>query len=338
MRIKRILALLIGGLTLLGSPAAWADAVVMRISTENSDRHFQTLVVARFAEALAQKAGGRLDVRHSPGARLFKDRDALRALQIDQLEMAVMGTWLIDRLVPEAGLLQLPMFYGRDVEAIRAVIDGEPGRLIGERIAQRLGIRVLGRWLELGHGHIFGHGCLIRSYADLKGLRIRLAGGLANIARIEVLGARPFVIAWPDFPGALALGAVDGAMTSFESVASWQLWDKGLHSAFADRQDFAHYVPLLSEGFWDRLPADLRDLVAEIWDGQVDAGRRLAAEAQEAARAAFVAHGGAVSEPDPEAVRRVRRTLLERQPALVAAIGIDPALVDLATRRLGDDP
>lgn len=338
MSCRWLVAILSAVAALFGGPVTAAELFVMRISTENSDSHFQTRVIAGFAEAVARDTRGRIDVRHSPGARLFKDSDAIRALQTDQLEMAIPGTWQIDRAVPDVGLFLLPMFYGRDAEAIHAVVDGAAGQDVGGQIARRLQVKILGRWIDLGFTHVFGRGKPIQTYQDLQGRRIRVAGGQANMARLETLGAQAFVIAWPDFPQALALGTVDGTLTSFETIASARLWERGINSAFADRQYFAQYVPLVAQRFWDRLPDDLRAILAAAWDRQVDAGRRAAAEAQEAARTAFIEHGGTVYEPAAEARQRARTALLKRQDALVATLGIDPALVETTRRAFETAP
>jgi C4-dicarboxylate-binding protein DctP len=317
--------------------AAGAETFTLRIATENAASHFQTHVVAGFADALSTRAQGRIAVRHTPGGKLFSDRDVVRALELGQLEMAVPGIWQMDRAVPDAGLFLLPMFYGRTEADLHRVADGAPGREVAAAMERHLEVIVLGRWIDLGFTHVFGRGKPISAYADLAGRRIRVAGGEANIARLEALGAAAVVIPWADFPEALKLGTVDGTLTSFETVASAKLWELGLTSAFADRQYFAQYVPLVSRLFWERLPEDLRAIVAAEWEARVDAGRALAAVAQGQARDAFIAAGGKVIEPTAEAHARAREILLARQDALVAAIGVDAALVD-RTRQFLDDP
>lgn len=318
----------------LAAFAAGAETFSLRISTENAPSHFQTRVVDAFAEAITRRSEGRIQARHVAGGHLFSDRDVVAALELGQLEMAVPGTWQIDRAVPDAGLFLLPLFYGRTMAEMHEAADGRPGREVAIRIERALDVTVLGRWLDLGFAHVFGRGRTVAGYADLAGRRIRVAGGEANVARLEVLGAEAFVIPWADFPEALRLGTVDGALTTFESVASARLWERGLRWAFADRQYFAQYVPLLSRRFWERLPIELRSLIGATWEAQVDAGRALAATAQGAARDAFLAAGGTVAEPPPEERARVRDLLLGRQDGLVAALGIDPPLVEITRRFL----
>lgn len=318
--------------------AAPAQTFTLRISTENASSHFQTRVVAGFADAVTARSEGRIEARHTAGGRLFSDRDVLSALELGQLEMAVPGTWQIEGAVPDVGLFLLPLFHGRTADEVHRAADGRPGREVATRIERALDVTVLGRWLDAGFAHVFGRGRPIAGYAELAGRRIRVAGGEANVARLTVLGASAFVIPWADFPEALRLGTVDGSLTTFETVASAKLWERGLSWAFADRQYFGQYVPLLSRRFWERLPIELRALLGATWEAQVDAGRALAAEAQGAARGAFVAAGGAVTEPPAAELARARAILLHRQDDLVAALGIDAPLVEITRRFLEAPP
>lgn len=312
---------------LITAKIARADVFTMRISTENRQSHFHTVVVGRFAAEVSTQSNGRIQATHAAEARMFRDRDVVKALQGGHLEMAVPGTWQLDRFVPDVGLLQLPLAYGREREAIHALTDGPIGRSLNAGIERRLQLKVLGRWIDLGHAHIFAIGAPIESYEDLVDRRIRVAGGQANIQRIEGLGARAFIVPWPDLPAAMAAKSIDGVLTSYATVASARLWEKGVSSAFEDSQYFAQYVPLVSDRFWRKLPADLRTLLVSVWEKQVDHGRRLAEDAQQAAKKAFVENGGLVVVPPADERERRRADLIVAQNDLVAALGMSPELV-----------
>lgn len=315
-------------LAVLGATSAGA-APLLRISLENAATHVQARIVKRFAEELAARTGGRLEVQLFTDARLFRDRDVVPALAEGRIEMAVPGTWQLDRFVPAVGVPLLPVFYGRDAAWVHALIDGPLGREIDRRIESGTGAVVLGRWIDLGPVHVFGVGRRIARHEDLAGMTVRIAGGVANQVRLEVLGAKPVIIAWPDLPARLAAGEVEGVLTSYETVASARLWEAGIRSALEDAQYFGQYVPLVAPGFWNRLPESLRREIRATWEEQVEEARSDAARAQEEARALLIANGVRIAVPTPAENERWRRVLAQRQPAMIAALGIDAGLARL---------
>lgn len=314
--------------------AGWADVPLLRISTENTADHVQTRAIARFAEVLAQRTSGRLEVRHYHSAELFRDRDVVKALQLGKVEMAVPGTWQLDRFAPDIGVFLLPMFYGRDIAATDALRDGEIGKIINQRLEGALEVKVLGRWIDLGFAHVYGIHRRIRSHADLTGMTVRVAGGEANLQRLEALGAQARTVAWPDLPAALARSTIDGILSTHETIASAELWRYGVTSAFEDRQYFPQYIPLISRRLWDSLDEDVRRILAATWEEQVTSARSLAAAAQEEARRDLQAHGVTMTTPGPTDLAAARQRLLARQDALVETLGIDRDLVRRIAQQL----
>jgi len=308
---------------------------LLRISTENAAEHIQTRIVARFAERLAERAEGRIAVRHSFGAQSFRDRDVFRAMDQGRLEMAVPGTWQLDRVDPSVGVLGLPAFYGHEASVHNAVRDGPLGREINRRLEVASRGTILGRWIDLGFINLYGVNRVITTHADLKGLRIRVAGGEANLHRLTAMGAQPRVIPWSDLPEALAEGQVDGLCTSHETVVSRQMWGQGVCSGIEDRQYFAQYIPLVAGRFWDALPPPLRDLAVITWEDQVEWARAEAAAAQQAARHRLLANDVVIVAPPQEVLAAERARLMTIQPAVVAAMRIDPELVKTAMAALG---
>lgn len=300
----------------------------LRISTENAETHVQTEAVRRFADELARLTEGRLNVDHQWDARMFRDREVLYALDQGKVEMAVPGTWHLGRFEPDVGLFLLPAFYGQDASEIHAIVDGPVGNRISKRIETALSVKVIGRWIDLGHAHLFSVDTPILRHEDIRGMKIRVAGGLGNVLRIEALGGDPMIIAWPDLPPKLNQGVVSGVLTSFETVASASLWKHGIRYAFADKEYFPQYVPMIRRAFWDRLPADIREIILRTWEKHVDEARRAASAAQEAARATLVENGVTITDPDPAALRKWRRLLMIQQFEISRKMNINEDLLN----------
>jgi len=319
-------------LVLSAAVAAAQDVPRLRLSTENGADHVQTRLVQRFVDRLQRRAGGRLVVEYEHSARLFRDADVVRALRTGQVEMAVPGTWQLDRLEPTLALFLLPQFYGLGSAANYRVRDGALGRLINTRLADQQRLHVLGRWIDLGFAHVYTIDPPIQTVDQFAGLRIRLPGGEASAWRLRQLGAQPQVIPWPDVPSALRLRVVDGLVSTHESVESAGLMRQGIRYCYEDQAYFAQYLPLIASPFWTRLDGALQRLLAESWEAVVDDGRTLAVMEQEAARSRLVAAGLQIVAPSTAALAETRLRLLARQSELVEQLGIDPALVAMAAQ------
>lgn len=299
----------------------------MRISVENAPSHVQTKAVQGFAEELQQQFAGRIDVEFYSNARLFRDSDVIQALLQGKVEMAVPGTWQFDRFDPNVGIFLLPIFYGRSAPTYHAILAGQIGQAVNAGIEERLQLKVLGRWLDLGHAHLFSMGKPIVRYEDLRDMRIRVAGGIANELRIQAMDGIPTSIAWPDLPAYLRQGAVDGILTSYETIRSAKLWEYGIKYAFEDREYFPQYIPLIRLSFWNKLPGDIQQIMLAAWDKHVDPAREEAAAMQTQAKAILLEQGVKIIVPDEHAIEQQRSALLSRQDDFVARMNIDPELV-----------
>jgi TRAP-type C4-dicarboxylate transport system substrate-binding protein len=332
MMYSRRRAIIVWGMTVISALGLLAGAnsePLFRISLENTADHVQVTAVRRFADRLAERTRGELRVELYSDARLFRDRDVVRALADGKVEMAVPGTWQLDRFEPSVGILLLPGFYGRDRGFLSRHLDGPLGDEINRRLERSTGTVVLGGWIDLGPIHLFTVNRPIRTHNDIRGLRIRYAGGIVNEMRLAALGAEPRLIPWPDFPLYLRRGDVDGVLTSFETIASASLWNDGIRYAFEDRQYFGRYVPLVSLRFWARLPENLRGIIAETWNENVEQSRDDAEQKQIAARRLLEKNGVTVIVPTEAELSVVRKRLGESQPEMIRTLRLDPEIVPL---------
>jgi C4-dicarboxylate-binding protein DctP len=306
----------------------WAKTLpLMRISVENNDRHVQTQAVKRYADEIRKKLKGRIDVRFFSNARLFRDRDIIQAMAQGRVEMGVPGTWHVSRFEPNVQIFLLPAFYGRSAQANYQAVDGEVGQTIADRLEKNLKLKVLGKWIDLGHAHLFSVGKKISRQEEIAGLRVRVAGGEANKLRIEAMGGLARVIPWPDLPEYLQQKRVDAILTSYETVKSARLWEKGVKHAFEDQEYFPQYIPLVRLSFWNKLSDDTRRILTDTWEKYVDTARREAAESQRKAKNILLENGVDITLPDPVKMEVWRQKLLSRQDEFVTILKIDPELV-----------
>jgi C4-dicarboxylate-binding protein DctP len=337
LRLQSLLAWLVMLLAGTALPAA-AEALVFRISTENTPAHFQTRVVQRFADTLAGRTRGRLRVEFHHSAQLFRDQDVVRALNDGKVEMAVPGNWQLDRYDPYVSVLTLPMLMGRSAAEHHQFRDGKTGLLISAHLAQSLQVVVPGRWIDLGYANLFTTHKPVALHTDMAGLRIRIAGGTAIASQVTAVGAIPAVVSWPDLPGVLQQGQLDGLLSTYETMASARLWEAGLRHATESRAYFAQYIPLVARGYWYGLPDDLRQAIRESWESVVDGARAEAESTQQEARRMLQAHGVQVQELSPPALLAWRRQITREQAALARQLGIPAALLEATVQQFGANP
>lgn len=317
------------------SNLSMADGVpLLRISTENSASHVQTRVVQMFVDRLKDQVHGTLDIEFHHNAELFRDSNVVKAINDGKVEMAVPGTWQLDRFEPSIGVFFLPMFYGREATVNYELRDGKVGQDINAKINASLGLKVIGRWIDLGYAHLYSVNRKIERHEDLAGMHIRIPGGEANGLRIEALGAVPVIVPWPDLPQALSHGTIDGILTTHETVVSAKLWEKGIRYAFEDKEYFPQYVPIISERFWKRLPPETQKIITKTWESIVSEARQMALEAQQDAYQTLQANGVSIVTPTTEELTRWRNKMLSRQPALIKTMNINPALVNVIKSKL----
>lgn len=336
IRFVRAALLSAGAFFALSSAASAEAQFKLEISLETSPNHVRNISVLEIAKELEKQSGGKLEVKVYHGAAKYKDTDVPKALNQGALDMGIPVTFHLGKYVSDFDAVDLPIFYGRTRQEVYKVTDGVPGKKLAEALDKKLGVHVVGKWMDLGAQHLYTLKTPVKSSADLKGLKIRTPGGAGNLARYEVLGANPIKIAWPDVPQALQRGTMDGLMTTFESVRSAKLWDSGLKYAFVNNQSFTQYVPIISSKSWQKYPKDIQDLITKVWSEKIDAIRDEAERRQQSATEDAKKNGITVILPTKEDTEATRKKLLGAQDNLIKQLKIDPAFVKDVVAALGE--
>ncbi len=322
---------------LLATPAIVraAESFRIRCSLDTAPAHMRGQSIQAYLKALEAGSDGRIKTELFNAGALFKDANVTKALVQGQVEMAAPGTWVLTGFIADCDFASLPALYGQPIGVVRKAIDGKSGQHINDQLRNKLKLQVLGPWLELGMQHWYSSTKPIKSYADLKGMKIRNAGGAALAWRTRFFEAIPNTTAWPDVPLALSQGTFDGLITTNESCSSAQLWEAGVKYAMLDHQNLNAYVPLIADAFFNTLPADLQKLVLNTWAAHIADYRANMAHAQELALTNLRAHNIAVVEIGDAEIAAVRARMMPAQDKLIKGLKMTPELPKLLMADLG---
>lgn len=315
-------------LTSLMSVSAIAQTPLkLRASVDTSATHGRTIAAADYLKKLQAASGGRIETELFHSGQLFRDRDVAKALRQGSVEMAMPGTWVLTGFVPDADVFQLPIFYGQPSEVVHRTIDGAVGQAVNKQLEEKLGVKVLGPWLDLGYQNVYSTSKPLNDFSDMAGMKIRNSGGAGQFARAKFFNAQPNMTAWPDVPLALSQGTFDALSSTNESLASAKLWESGIKFGFEDHSFMGEYIPLISEAFWKKLPPDLQKLVVELWRDNIGTYRKNMEDAQKEARQILVQHGVKFVDPSADQLGEVRKKMLPLQDNIASELRITPSLV-----------
>jgi len=188
-----------------------------------------------------------------------------------------------------------------------------PGKLLAAQIEAKLGAHVIGPWLDLGFFNWYSTAKPLKSYGDLKGMKIRNNGGAGQAWRTQFMDAVPNTTPLPNVALALSQGTFDGLITTNETVASARYWEAGIRHALEDHQFIGEYIPLVSRTFWQKLSPELQQVFTDQWRENVPAYRASMAAAQARAREQLQAHGIKIVVPSAEELAAARQEMMAKQ-------------------------
>jgi C4-dicarboxylate-binding protein DctP len=303
------------------------EPLLLRCSLDTVPSHTRNATMKDYLARIEAAAAGKVKTQLFESGQLFADAQVGKALLQGQVEMAAPGSWSLTGIVADADFLQLPIMYGRPIEAVHRAVDGRPGQLIAAQIEQKLSARVIGPWLDLGFFNWYSTSKPLTSFADLKGLKIRNNGGAGQAWRTQFMGAVPNTTPLPAVALALSQGTFDGLITTNETIASAQYWESGVRYGLEDHQFSGEYVPVISLAFWRKLPAELQQAFADIWRENIAAYRANMAAAQSRARETLQAHGIAIAVPSPEQLAATRQEMMAHHEHVAQLSRISPEML-----------
>ncbi len=99
-------------------------ALKIRVSLDTAPSHVRNVSIADFLAKLEAATGGQITSEIFASGQLYPDLNVGKALLQGQVDMAAPGGWTQTGIVSDCDFCQLPVFYGKPLEATRRAADG----------------------------------------------------------------------------------------------------------------------------------------------------------------------------------------------------------------------
>jgi tripartite ATP-independent transporter DctP family solute receptor len=262
MRIKTFIILNLILLSALLSCRPEGDVKVVKLGHALPVSHPVHEAMQFMAERLAEKSGGRMEIKIYPNQQLGSERELLELLQIGSLGMTKVSSAILEGFAPKLQVLSQPYLFRNDAHR-QAVLSGKIGKsllLEGEQFWLR-GLC----FYDAGKRSFYTKAKPIENPNDLKGLKIRVMESNTAINMVKSLGGSPTPVSYGELYSALQQGIVDGAENnppSFFTSRHYEVckyYSINEHSAIPD-------IIIISTKVWNRLSEQERQWLQEAAD------------------------------------------------------------------------
>lgn len=219
---KLLPAIAIAAVLALGSAAAQAQNVTMRISHQVPTAHHLHQMLEGFAADVAKNSGGSVTVQLFPAEQLHKATENHPAVARGAVEAAMSVNQQWGNTIPEMNVVVIPYFFS-ELERIRKFPGSDMAKMLDAKLEQK-GVKNIA-WFYITRQAIFTSGKKpILAPEDMKGLKIRGFNALADTALVAQ-GASPSAMPGSEVYNALQTGVLDAGVTDISAAYSRRYYE-----------------------------------------------------------------------------------------------------------------
>jgi tripartite ATP-independent transporter DctP family solute receptor len=303
-RVILVLALLLIPAFLFGTPVAEEaeETVTITWSSVSVPDDAHTKAMYEFERVLEEVSGGQVQVELYVAGELYNQDTQLAAVLRGNLDMVYAGPNWLAEFVPYVSMFAAPYIFD-SYDHMSQTFNGPIGEKMYEDVAEQLGVRPLGAYyLGTRQLNLRDIGRVVRTPADMAGVKLRMPGTATWQFMGTALGASPTPLAFSEVYLALQTGTVDGQDNPLPTDFNAKFYEVTKYIILTD-----HFVnpvmPAMNEEKWQSLTARQQGWVMEA----IAAGQKLCDElnlGQEAELAAFFeSQGMEIIVPDKEAFK-----------------------------------
>jgi tripartite ATP-independent transporter DctP family solute receptor len=293
--------------TALAVPALAQDTIVLRSSDTHPPGYPTVAAVEYMGELISERTDGRISVEVYHSAQLGEERDTIEQTQFGVIDLNRVSMGPFNNLIEATKAPSMPFIF-RDVDHMRAVMDGEIGQEILAAFDEHNLIGLA--FYDSGARNMYNRVRPIESLEDMEGLRIRVIQSDVFVDMVGALGANATPMPYGEVYSSIQTGVIDGAENNWPSYESSGHYEVAGYYSLTEHL-IVPEVLVMSKQRWDGLSEEDQAIIREAAQESVARQRELW-EAREAESEAHVREAGAtVNEVDKAAFQEAMGPVYE---------------------------
>ena len=287
-------------------PAAGPQTIKLaHVVNEKDGFHIAAL---KFKELVEARTKGAVKVEVFPNASLGDERTLIEGMQIGTIAMGVITNGPVANFLPEIAAFEMPFMFASPEEAYK-VLDGP----VGQKVLAKLdAINLKGlAYAERGFRNLTNSKKVVKTPADMAGLKIRVMENPVYIDTFKTLGTNAVPMAWTEALTALQQGTIDGQENPVNVIYSFKLNETQKYLTMT-KHSYAPALFLMSKKVFGSFNKETQDILVKAAQEAAVHERKWNAEQMAEQLKALKEKGMQITDPDTAAFQAAVKPVYDK--------------------------
>ncbi|RDI56379.1 TRAP transporter substrate-binding protein [Microvirga subterranea] len=266
--------------------------------------HPMNLRAKEAADRIKQETNGRVEIQIFPNNQLGSDTDMLSQVRSGGVEFFTLSPLILSTLVPNASISGIGFAFP-NYDAVWKAMDGDLGAYVRGQIT-KANLVVMDKIWDNGFRQITSSNKPIQTPEDLKGFKIRVPVSPLWTSMFTAFGSSPASINFAEVYTALQTKIVDGQENPLAIISTAKLFEVQKYCSMTNHMWDGFWF-LANRRAWERLPEDLRAIVAKHLNEAAVSERADVAKLNASVKDDLVSKGMAFNDPEAGPFREALR-------------------------------
>src|SRR5882724_7899210 len=257
---RTFLAVLVVSVITVWVRGSVAQTVTLRLGHVGFPGSLFAITTDEYAKRVNAALKGKVEVKVFHSSQLGSDEQMMRGIKVGAPEMFLPST-VMSTVEEKFGVFEMPYIIVSRAHMQKVTENQQVQKLLFQGLPAK-GTRVLGVW-ENGFRHITNNVRPIVKPEDLKGIKLRVPGGVWRVKMFKNYGANPSPMPLAEVYSALQSGVMDAQENPFPQIASAKFQEVQKFLSLSGHVYTPAYL-VVGEESWNKIPKDSQATLARI--------------------------------------------------------------------------